>query len=91
MIGDSGASVSNSDEGLPHQCRLIRNDRYHVVWYEKNIGDLVALALLKNEIDSGRQTYTRLVIVALHACFYVAVILAITFDGAGVRNSKSQT
>jgi len=45
FLGESGEDVSNSNADIPYQSRLIREDLYHVVWHETNIGDLVSLVI----------------------------------------------
>lgn len=45
FLGESGEEVSNSNADIPYQSRLIRDDLYHVVWHETNIGDLVSLVI----------------------------------------------
>ena len=51
FLGDSGESVSNSNEDIPYQSRIIRDNLYHVVWHETNIGDLVSLVI---EVENNR-------------------------------------
>ncbi len=51
FLGEDGASVSNSNEDIPYQSRLIRENLYHVVWHEKDIGDLVSLVI---DIENNR-------------------------------------
>ncbi|KAA3659695.1 MAG: hypothetical protein DWQ10_08365 [Calditrichaeota bacterium] len=55
FLGDDGETVSNSNEDIPYNSRIIRDDLYHVVWHEKNIGDLVSLVIdtEKNRIHSA--------------------------------------
>ena len=45
FLGESGEDVSNSNADIPYESRLIRDDLYHVVWHETNIGDLVSLVI----------------------------------------------
>ena len=45
FLGESGEDVSNSNADIPYQSRLIREDLYHVVWHETNIGDVVSLVI----------------------------------------------
>lgn len=45
FLGKSGENVSNSNADIPYRSRLIREDLYHVVWHETNIGDLVSLVI----------------------------------------------
>ena len=45
FMGDEGESVSNSNKDIPYQSRLVRDDLYHVMWHEQDIGDLVSLVI----------------------------------------------
>ena len=45
FLGESGENVSNSNADIPYQSRLVREDLYHVVWHETDIGDLVSLVI----------------------------------------------
>jgi phenolic acid decarboxylase len=45
FLGDSGKKGSNSKADIPYQSRLVREDLYHVVWHETDIGDLVSLVI----------------------------------------------
>jgi len=45
FLGASGENVSNRNADIPYRSRLIREDLYHVVWHETNIGDLVSLVI----------------------------------------------
>ncbi len=45
FLGESGENVSNSNADIPYQSRLVRENLYHVVWHETNIGDLVSLII----------------------------------------------
>ena len=45
FLGDDAEDVSNSNADIPYQSRLVREDLYHVIWHETNIGDLVSLVI----------------------------------------------
>ncbi len=45
FLGESGEDVSNSNADIPYQSRLVRDDLYHVVWHETNIGDFMTLII----------------------------------------------
>ncbi|MGB2957982.1 MAG: MoaF N-terminal domain-containing protein [Bacteroidota bacterium] len=45
FLGESGENVSDSNADIPYQSRLVREDLYHVVWHETNIGDLASLVI----------------------------------------------
>jgi phenolic acid decarboxylase len=49
FLGEEGEDVSNSNEDIPYQSRLIGKGRYHVAWHESNIGDFVSLIIDENE------------------------------------------
>ena len=51
FLGASGGNVSNSNADIPYRSRLIRDQLYHIVWHEANIGDLVSLVV---DIANGR-------------------------------------
>ena len=45
FLGEDGEDVSNRNEDIPYQSRLIRDGIYHVVWHETDINDLVSLVI----------------------------------------------
>ena len=45
FVGEEAGEVSNSNADIPYRARLIRDDLYHVVWHEQDIGDLVSLVI----------------------------------------------
>jgi hypothetical protein len=45
FLGEGGGDVSNRNADIPYQSRLLREDLYHVVWHETDIGDLVSLVI----------------------------------------------
>lgn len=55
FLGQEGENVSNSNKDIPYQCREIRDNLFHVVWHEINIGDVVSLVidLERNRIYSA--------------------------------------
>ena len=50
--------------------------------------NITAVKMIANEIHGGRSAYTRYGIMALHIFFFIAVILAIVFDGARQKHVK---
>ncbi len=46
-VGDTGG-VSNQNDNIPYQSRLIAPGIVHTVWHEENIGDMVSLVIDRN-------------------------------------------